>query len=70
MKCTKCGATGYGLHHSASCDYLNIDVYKKCDQFKSDLAAKDKALKYALRFLDPRSCDREYIRQALTKGGE
>lgn len=34
MECIECGATGYGLHHSASCKYLNVDVYKKLKQLE------------------------------------
>ena len=39
MKCIDCGATGYGLHHSAACEYLNIDVYARVEklQKQSDL---------------------------------
>ena len=41
MKCIDCGATGYNLHHSASCKYLNVDVYKELKQ----LQAENKRLK-------------------------
>ena len=37
MKCTECGASGYGLHHSAACKYLNVDVYKKIKEQEEEL---------------------------------
>ena len=36
---------------------------------QAENVAKDKALVYAIRFLDPEKCDRDFVMQAL-KGGE
>lgn len=35
MNCTDCGASGYGLHHSAQCKYLNVDIYKEIEQLQA-----------------------------------
>jgi len=41
MDCIECGASGYGLHHSASCKYLNVDIYKQCAQLQAQTSLKD-----------------------------
>ena len=32
---------------------------------QAEITNKDKALTYAVRFLDPANCDRDYVKQAL-----
>ena len=46
-------------------DHFHLQV----KQLQAELDTKNEALKYALRFLNPKDCDREYVRRAL-KGGE
>ena len=36
MKCIECNATGYELHHSAACKYLNVDIYKRVEQLQAE----------------------------------
>ena len=64
MKCIDCNATGYGLHHSAACKYLNVDIYKRVEQLqaenkrleeeakKAKVKRLEKALDYAKSFID------------------
>ncbi len=56
MKCTECGASGYGLHHSASCKYLNVDIYKKCEQLQAELATPPKEKKIEVVIKHYRAC--------------
>ena len=45
--------------------FKNTNAYQR---LQADIDKKNKALTYAVRFLDPADCDREYVEQAL-KGG-
>ena len=46
MKCTVCGAENYGLHHSASCKYCNVDIYERADKLQAEIELYRKALQH------------------------
>ena len=52
MECTNCGATGYGLHHSASCKHLNVDIYSMVDKLQKQRDELLVACKAARMVLD------------------
>lgn len=52
MQCTECGAEGYGLHHSAACKYLNIDIYTKCDQLQAENEGLERKIRNMYQAID------------------
>ncbi len=52
----------------ADCDYEKAAelLIGKVDALREEIKRKDKALVYAIRFLDPKKCDRNFVEQALT----
>ncbi len=44
---------------------ITVTADQRIKELEAEVAKKDKALKYAIRFLDPKQCDRYFVVKAL-----